>query len=228
MGKKYHIAINAMQDTTAGWSLPMKEHCNTRAKPTAEPSHCRAACAGLLLATLLFSRGHPPQAGGGRKQQQPQQGKIKQKSTNKLKSVSQVPALTSSILLLLPLWQRRFPTPEGSPAAARVHWEEGGRVCFAGEATTFLQAISVALYLPTAAHNLAPQIRKAVLPILPIPPASEVWQLHVFWSWGQQHCAANECVAKSHVLLWCGSWPQGWRARHSTAAQAHGLSMHLL
>lgn len=88
----------------------MKKHCNARAKPMANPGHCSAACAVLLLATLPFNQGCPSQAGGGRKkQQQPQPGEIKQESTNKLMSISQVPALTSSILLLLPLQQRRFP-----------------------------------------------------------------------------------------------------------------------
>lgn len=123
MGKKYCIAINAVQDTTAGWGLPMKENCNTKAKPTAEPGRCSAACAGLLPATLLFGGGHPSWAGGGRKQQQPRQGEKKQKSANKLKSVTPVPALTSSILLLLPLWQRRFPAQK----AARPLPENAGK-----------------------------------------------------------------------------------------------------
>lgn len=70
MGKKHCIAINAIQDTTADWSLPMKKHCNTRAKPMANPGRCSAACAVLLLATLLFNQGCPSQAGGGRKKQQ--------------------------------------------------------------------------------------------------------------------------------------------------------------
>lgn len=71
MSKKYHIAINAAQDTTAGRSLPMKEHCNAKAKPMAEPGHHSASCSGLLLATLPFIRGHPSRARGARKQQWP-------------------------------------------------------------------------------------------------------------------------------------------------------------
>lgn len=120
----------------------------------------------------------------------------------------------------------KIPCPEGSLATTPVCWEEGERVCFAGEANTFLQPISIALYQPTAACNLAPQIRKAAFPILPVPPAGEVWQLCVFWSWRQQHCAADECVAKSHgfgrEVLWCGSGHGD--GGHSTAAQAHGLT----
>lgn len=81
MGEKYPIAINATEDSTAGRSLPTQEHCNTGAEPTAEPGHCRAACAGMLPAAPLLGRGHPPRARGGRKQQQPPQGEIKQKST---------------------------------------------------------------------------------------------------------------------------------------------------
>lgn len=181
------------------------------------------------LATMGFSQPFCPLAGdthpgqGSRKQQQPQQGKIKQKSTNKLKSVTQVPALTSSILLLLPLRQRRFPAQK----AAWLLPEYVGkreRVCFAGEANAFLQPISIALYLPAAARNLAPQIRKAAFPILPIPPAGEVWQLHVFWSWEQQRCMAGQHVAKSHgfgrEVPRCVSRPRGW--------QALRLSTHLL
>lgn len=185
----------------------------------------RLSLATTVQLVLGCSRPHCPSAGdthpgrGDRKQQQPRQGKRKQKSTNKLKLITQVPALTSSILLLLSLRQRRFPAQEGSLAAARVHREEGERVCFAGEANTFLQLISIALYLPAAARNLAPQIRQAAFPILPIPPAGKVWQLSVFWSWGQQRCAADKCVAKSHGFSQevprCGSWPWGWQARQS-------------
>ena len=60
MGKKYHIAINAVQDTTAGWSLPMKEHCNTEAKSMAYPSLCWAAPGHVAV------RRGTPVPGGGR------------------------------------------------------------------------------------------------------------------------------------------------------------------
>lgn len=100
-------------------------------------------------------------------------------------------------------------------------------MCFAGEANAFLPPISIALYLPTAARNLALQIRKAALPILPVPPASEVWQLRVFWTWRQQRCTADERVAKSHgfgrEVPRCGSRPWGWQARQS----GHTGSAHI-
>lgn len=101
MSKKYHIAIKAVQDMRARQSLPTKEHSSTGAKPVAKPGKCAG--------------GHPSRAAGDRKQQQqPRQGEIKQYSANKLKSVTQVPALTSSTLLLLPLRQRRFPAQKAA------------------------------------------------------------------------------------------------------------------
>lgn len=201
--KKYDIAINAVQDTRARQSLPMEEHSSSGAKPVAKPG----TCAG----------GHH---GADRKQQQPRQGEIKQYSANKLESVARVPALTSSTLLLSPLRHRRFPCPEGSLAAAGARWEKGERVCFAGQANAFLQPISIALYLPAAARNLARQIRKAALPILPVPAAGEVWQPRVFWSWGRQLHVAGESVAKSQGFGWqvprSGSCPWGWQSRLRT------------
>lgn len=98
--KKYHIAIKAVEDMRAGQSLPMKEHSSTGAKPVAKSGKCAG--------------GHPSRAAGDRKQQRPRQGEIKQYSANKLKSVTQVPALTSSTLLLLPLRQRRFPAQKAA------------------------------------------------------------------------------------------------------------------
>lgn len=58
-----------------------------------------------------------------------------------------------------------------------------------------------------------------MLPVIPAPPAGEVWQLRAFWSRGQQHRVADECVAKSHSsgweVPWCGRWPRGWQAQQS-------------
>lgn len=176
----------------------MREHSSTGAKPVAKPGNCAG--------------GHPSRAGADRKQQQPRQGEIKQYSANKLKSVTQVPALTSSTLLLLPPRQRRFP-------AQKAAWLLPERAGKRESEFAFLQPISIALYLPAAARNLARQIRKAALPILPVPPAGEVWQPRVLWSWGWQRHVAGESVAKSRGFGWqvtqSGSCPWAWQARQS-------------
>ena len=80
--------------------------------PKQNPQLSLAAVVQLVLGCSwprCRAGGLPSRTPGGRKQRQPRRGGIKQKSANKLMSPTQVPALTSSILLLLPLWQRRFP-----------------------------------------------------------------------------------------------------------------------
>lgn len=125
----------------------MREHSSTGAKPVAKPGNCAG--------------GHPSRAGADRKQQQPRQGEIKQYSANKLKSVTQVPAFTSSTLLLLPPRQRRFP-------AQKAAWLLPERAGKRESEFAFLQPISIALYLPAAARNLARQIRQRS-PSFPFP-----------------------------------------------------------
>lgn len=170
------------------------------------------------------------QAGEGRKQQQPRHHEIKQKSVNKLKSVTQVPALTSSILSLLPLRHRRFPAqkaarplPECAGKRKREFGLQGKQMPSSSRSPSLFICPQLLTICPcrqgrqrSPSFSFLQPARSGSSTFSGAGDSSAAWQTS---AWPSPTALARRCRAAAWQLA---------TGMAGTAEQAHGLSTHLL
>lgn len=157
----------------------------------------------------------------------PRGSEIKQKSANKLKSATRVPALTSSILLFLSLQQRRFPAQEAAwslPECARKRESlpcSGSKRLPAADLHRSLSARSCSQSVPAGKAGSAPRPSRS----------SSRWRLAA-------PCLLELGTAAPRGRGACGQVPGLWlggaavwqaaMGMAGTAEPAHRLSTYLL